>query len=124
MIPYRAGHIVNISSATASIGVTRLRSIPYTTTKFAIEGFTWTLSVLMQEHGIRVNAIRPSLAITNFHAHSPKEYFAGARCWTPDHIVGPLLETLTEPEGTGQSVDAATWHEARGTADQVSFVHV
>ena len=68
MIERRSGHIVNISSATARVGFTHLRSIPYTTTKFAVEGLFWTLSVLMKDHGIRANAICPGLAVTNFQA--------------------------------------------------------
>ena len=40
MIERRSGHIVNISSATARVGFTHLRSIPYTTTKFAVEGLS------------------------------------------------------------------------------------
>ena len=123
MIARRSGHIVNISSATARVGFTHLRSIPYTTTKFALEGLSWTLSVLMKDHGIRVNAICPGLATTNFQANSPKEYFVGARCWTADHTVGPLLYTLTELGGTGHSVEAIAWHEERGTAGEVSYIH-
>ena len=123
MIAQGAGHIVNISSMTARVGFTHLRSIPYTTTKFAVEGMNWTLSVMMKEHGIRVNAICPALAVTNFQAKSPKEYFVGARCWTPDHMVGPLLYTLTELEGTGHSIEVIAWHEERGTVDKYAYIH-
>ncbi len=123
MIAGGAGHIVNISSMTARVGFTHLRSIPYTTTKFAVEGLNWTLSVMMKDHGIRVNAICPALAVTNFQAKSPKEYFAGAQCWTPDHTVGPLLYTLTELEGTGHSIEVISWHEERGTVDKYAYIH-
>ena len=52
----------------------------------------------MKDHDIRVNAICPG---SHEFPGQFTEYFVGARCWTEDHTVGPLLYTLTELEGTG-----------------------
>jgi NAD(P)-dependent dehydrogenase (short-subunit alcohol dehydrogenase family) len=123
MIDRRRGHIVNISSSTARIGFTKFRSLPYTTTKFAIEGFSFCLSVQMEKYGIRVNALCPELAVTNFQTGTPLEFFKGKRCWNPDHTVGPLLYILSEMEGTGQSVESSAWHAERGTTEQFSSIH-
>jgi NAD(P)-dependent dehydrogenase (short-subunit alcohol dehydrogenase family) len=123
MIERRSGHIVNVSSTTARIGFTHIRSLPYTSTKYAVEGISYGLSVLMAKHDIRVNALCPGLAVTNFQAKSPKAYFKDQECWNPDHTVGPLLYVLTELEGTGKSVESPAWHEERGTAKQFSYIH-
>ncbi|MFQ5912001.1 MAG: SDR family NAD(P)-dependent oxidoreductase [Nitrospinota bacterium] len=123
MIKRRSGHIVNISSTTARIGFTHIRSLPYTTTKYAVEGLSYCLSLEMAKFGIRVNAICPGLAVTNFQAKTPREYLKGQRCWNPDHTVGPLLYVLTEMEGTGKSVESPAWHEERGTLEEFTYIY-
>jgi len=123
MVKQKKGHIVNISSSTARIGFEHVRSLPYTCTKFTIEGFSYFLSLEMEKHGIRVNALCPSLADTNFQKGTPAEHLRGKRCWVPEHVVGPLLYILTEMEGTGQSIMAATWHEDRKTSEKFSYIH-
>ena len=123
MIKQHKGHIVNISSSTARIGFKHVRSLPYTCSKFTIEGFSYCLSLEMEKHGIRVNALCPSLADTDFQKGTPPEHLRGKRCWVPEHTVGPLLYILTEMEGTGQSIMATTWHEDRKTAEKFSYIH-
>ena len=118
----KSGHIVNISSTTARIGFTHIRSVPYTTTKHSVEGISWCLSALEKEGGIRVNALCPGLAYTHFQRNSPRPYFVGQRCWNPDHTVGPVLYVLTELEGTGHSIEAPAWHEERGTTERFSYI--
>lgn len=118
----KAGHIVNISSTTARYGFSHIRSIPYISTKWSVEGITWCLSVTEKEHNIRVNALCPGLAYTYFQRNSPRGYFVGQQCWNPDHTVGPLLYILTEMEGTGQSIESPDWHEKKGTAEQFSYI--
>ncbi len=117
----KSGRIVSISSTTARIGFTHIRSIPYISTKHSVEGISWCLSVMEKDKGIRVNALCPGLAYTHFQRNSPRPYFVGQRCWNPDHTVGPLLYILTELEGSGHSIVAPDWHEERGTADRFSY---
>ncbi len=118
MIDRRSGHIVNISSTTARFKYRDVRCIPYTTTKYAVEGFNHCLSTHMEKHGIRVNAFCPTMADTNFQADTPREYFEQNICMTPDHVVEPLLYLLTEMEGTGKSVETLLWYEERGMMDK------
>jgi NAD(P)-dependent dehydrogenase (short-subunit alcohol dehydrogenase family) len=117
-----SGHIVNISSTTARYGFSHIRSIPYISTKWSVEGITWCLSVTEKEHNIRVNALCPGLAYTYFQRNSPRDYFVGQKCWNPDHTVGPLLYILTEMNETGQSIESPDWHEERGTSEKFSYV--
>ena len=118
----KSGHIVSISSTTARIGFTHIRSIPYISTKHSVEGISWCLSVVEKDKGIRVNALCPGLAYTHFQRNSPRPYFVGQRCWNPNHTVGPLLYVLTELEGTGHSIEAPAWHEERGTTERFSYI--
>jgi NAD(P)-dependent dehydrogenase (short-subunit alcohol dehydrogenase family) len=53
------GVIVNLSSVAGRLGMP-LRS-PYSTTKYAVRGFTDVLAVELGEHNIRVNSILPGL---------------------------------------------------------------
>ena len=57
LIRARGGVIINMSSAAGRFGYAN-RS-PYSATKWALIGFTKTLSIELGEHGIRVNAIAP-----------------------------------------------------------------
>jgi NAD(P)-dependent dehydrogenase (short-subunit alcohol dehydrogenase family) len=57
LIQSRSGVILNMSSAAGRFGYAN-RS-PYSATKWALIGFTKTLSIELGEHGIRVNAIAP-----------------------------------------------------------------
>jgi NAD(P)-dependent dehydrogenase (short-subunit alcohol dehydrogenase family) len=57
LIQSRGGVILNMSSAAGRFGYAN-RS-PYSATKWALIGFTKTLSIELGEHGIRVNAIAP-----------------------------------------------------------------
>ncbi len=118
MVERKSGHIVNISSTTARFKYKDIRCIPYTTTKYAVEGFNHCLSAQMEKHGVRVNAFCPTMADTNFQADTPREYFVHNICMTPEHVVEPLLHLLTEVEGTGKSVETLLWYEERGMMDK------
>lgn len=60
------GHIVNISSAAARLGSAGLY-IDYAASKGAIDTFTKGLSDELAAEGIRVNAVRPGLILTDIH---------------------------------------------------------
>lgn len=118
MVERKSGHIVNISSTTARFKYRDIRCIPYTTTKYAVEGFNHCLSAQMEKHGVRVNAFCPTMADTNFQADTPREYFEQNICMRPEHVVEPLLYLLTEMEGSGKSVETLPWYEERGMMDK------
>ena len=125
MIERGSGHIVNISSSTTSAGfkIEFVRSFPYTTSKYCVNGVSHFLSMQMEKYGIRVNTLCPGLADTHFQENTPPDYLKGRKCWKPDHTVGPLLHVLTEVEGTGNVVISEEWHEKQGTADRFSYTH-
>ncbi|MDQ2091509.1 SDR family oxidoreductase [Marimonas arenosa] len=62
-----SGHIVNISSAAARLGSPNLY-LDYAASKGAIDTFTKGLAEELAPEGIRVNAIRPGLILTDIHA--------------------------------------------------------
>lgn len=63
----RTGHIVNISSAAARLGSANLY-IDYAASKGAIDTFTTGLSGELAGEGIRVNAVRPGMILTDIHS--------------------------------------------------------
>ena len=63
------GSIVNLSSAAARLGAAN-EFIDYAATKGAIDTFTLGLSKEIGSDGIRVNAVRPGLIVTDIHADS------------------------------------------------------
>lgn len=63
----RHGHIVNISSAAARLGSPNLY-IDYAASKGAIDTLTTGLAGELAAEGIRVNAVRPGLTLTEIHA--------------------------------------------------------
>ena len=56
------GSIINVSSQMGHVGA--INRTTYCTTKFAIEGFTKSLSLELAQHGIRVNSICPTFIET------------------------------------------------------------
>ncbi|MFD1412541.1 SDR family NAD(P)-dependent oxidoreductase [Oceanobacillus jeddahense] len=64
----REGAIINISSLSGIRGVKG--NIPYSSSKFALIGFTQSLAVEAIEHGVRVNAICPGYVDTEMGYHA------------------------------------------------------
>lgn len=62
------GSIVNISSAAAKLGAPN-QFVDYAATKGAIDTFTIGLALEWAREGIRVNAVRPGVIDTDFHAN-------------------------------------------------------
>ncbi len=70
------GVVVNVSSAAARHGGLPLES-HYAASKGAIDSFTIALGKELPAHGIRVNAVRPGLILTDIHeAHGGQEMLA------------------------------------------------
>jgi NAD(P)-dependent dehydrogenase (short-subunit alcohol dehydrogenase family) len=63
----RGGAIVNLSSAAARLGSPG-QYVDYAASKGAIESFTLGLSREVAAEGIRVNAVRPGIILTDIHA--------------------------------------------------------
>ena len=116
VLPYmrkaKRGNIINISSGA---GVKRprksIRSIPYTVSKFAIEGLTHAVSVELQGTGINVNAIRPGFIRSGFQSTWSEEEIsrqikAVGNMKEPETVVGValFLASLKPGEMTGESL--------------------
>lgn len=65
----KGGSIVNLSSAAARLGSAN-EFVDYAASKGAIDTFTLGLSKEIAGDGIRVNAVRPGLIVTDIHADS------------------------------------------------------
>jgi all-trans-retinol dehydrogenase (NAD+) len=84
MYEQNEGHVVNLSSASATLGVPGLAV--YTATKWAVWGLTESLrfEALNNEKNVRYSSIHPS-----YIAHG---LFAGAKLGFPGNLICPLLK--------------------------------
>ncbi len=102
------GSIVNISSAAARLGAAGDR-VDYAGTKGATESFTIGLGREVASEGIRVNAIRPGIIETEFHARGGE----------PDRAAELGAGTPMGRAGTSEEVaEAVVWL----LSDQSSYV--
>lgn len=128
VLPYlygqRSGHIVNVTSGTSAWPRFReFRSVPYTTSKAAVDCLSFMLSVRAEAHGIRVNAFIPGLAETKFLVDMPAGFLSGKRCQTPEHVMAPLIYLLTENFPSGEPFDAVRWLDERHMLEEFSYIH-
>ena len=95
----------------------------YTTSKYAIEGFSSGLAVELRPYGIRVNAFTPGLAETRFLSNMPPGYLTGLRCQVPEHVGPAIVHLLGSDIPSGDRFEALPWLEANGLLDQYSYIH-
>ena len=100
----QGGAIVNVSSMAATIGG-RPRRTDYACSKRAVEGFTVGLAKEVGREGIRVNAVRPAVTLTDMVSDvttNPElrtriaEDFGMNRCADPIEIARPIAWLLSE----------------------------
>lgn len=120
MLARRAGNVINLASIAGIVGV-RDR-VAYTTTKFAVVGFTKALALDHAREGIRCNCICPGRVETPFVANMIAQYpdptkaradmestQAIGRMARPDEIAAAALYLASEESGsvtgTAQIVD-------------------
>ena len=105
----QGGSIVNISSAAARLGAAHER-VDYAATKGALEAFTNGLAREVAADGVRVNAIRPGLIITEIHARGGQ----------PGRAETVGSQTPMGRAGTAEEVaEAVVWL----LSDQASYVN-
>ncbi len=97
MLSHRGGSIVNVSSEAGQRG--SAAGTPYTTSKFAVNGFTLSTAFFYSPYGIRCNAVAPGPVMTNIDArfHSEK---ARSR-------LTPLFSTNVPPPAQPDQIAAA-----------------
>ncbi len=110
------GAIVNISSSASRIGSPG-EFIDYAATKGAIDTFTLGLSKEVAEYGIRVNAVRPGLVLTELHAHAGdknrpekfKNVIPMKRAGEPSEVANTIMWLLSDSASyvTGAIVDVS-----------------
>lgn len=115
MIKQGSGNIINISSGAGRRGGGKVRSIPYSVSKFGVEGLTYALALQMKPYGICVNALRPGPVNTDFHKESPPEWRAKMRL--PDDVkkLAVFLALQKVDTMTGESVDLQEWENSLKT---------
>ena len=108
MMKQRSGNIINVSSGAGRRGG-GVRSLPYSVSKFGVEGLTYALASQMKPYGICVNALGPTRMDTDFHKESSPEWKAKMR--QPDDVqkFAVFLALQTVDTMTGESVDLGEW---------------
>lgn len=111
------GAIVNVSSMAATIGGRPGRSA-YAASKAAVDSFTVGLAKEVAREGVRVNAVRPGMTLTDMTEAVRRDpdrraqvaaTIAMNRCAEPDEIAQPILWLLSEEASfvSGAIVDAS-----------------
>lgn len=98
----KGGAIVNLSSAASRLGSPN-EFVDYAATKGAIDSFTLGLAKEVATEGIRVNAVRPGVIITDIHASSGEADRVGRvaplvpmqRAGTADEVAESILWLLS-----------------------------
>ena len=103
MIARKSGHIVNIASVLGYVGLGSTAA--YTTSKFAVLGFSESLFADLLPHGVYVTTICPGLIATNIaeRARTP-ETWSG----TSDRIKKEFRKRGTPPEVVAKAIVAST----------------
>jgi NAD(P)-dependent dehydrogenase (short-subunit alcohol dehydrogenase family) len=110
MRPHRAGNIIFVTSSLAFIGAAQANDAPYCASKAAIEMLKRVMALELEDDGINVNSLFPSVMVdTGFFAHwSDEKRAALARA---DILNGAALFLAGLQPGalTGVSLDQHRW---------------
>jgi NAD(P)-dependent dehydrogenase (short-subunit alcohol dehydrogenase family) len=96
MIPHQSGHIINIIS-TSGLRERELEPI-YATSKWGLRGFTQSLRVAAQKHGIKVTSVYPGgMNSENFWKSEPDKDLS--KFMKPADVAQQILPLLTASAG-------------------------
>jgi NAD(P)-dependent dehydrogenase (short-subunit alcohol dehydrogenase family) len=101
MIERGSGHIVNVSSLSGLVLLPF--HLPYTTTKFALTGFSEALWAEVRRHGIGVTLVCPGAVQTNIMQHSRLPVKTGSQERFKEKF-GNILERGMQPEHVAERV--------------------
>jgi len=114
MLGRKSGNIINLSSGAGRFGG-KASSFIYSSSKFGVEGFTYSLAKQLKPYGICVNAIRPGPTDTDMHKDKPPEFRARLRNPADVGRLAVFLALQTVETMTGESVDLKEWEVQHGT---------
>lgn len=117
MMKQGKGNIINVSSGAGTRAGGRVRSLPYTVSKFGVEGLTFALAMQMKPYGVCVNALRPGPMDTDFHKTSPAAWRVNLRQPGDVGKLAIFLAQQTVSTMTGESIDLREW-KSRHRQDQ------
>lgn len=109
MLAQGRGNIINVSSGAGQRKArSKVRSLPYQVSKFALEGLTNAMAVQLREEGINVNALQPGRIATRINRASPTEWKPGPEMGQPEDVVPAALFLAALEPGTmsGYSLEA------------------
>lgn len=114
MVERQTGNIINLSSNAGLKSPRTGRALPYSVSKFGVEGFTDALANQLKPYGICVNALRPSVTDTDMFRDNPPEVRSGLPTPRKPNGVSRLavfLALQTVDTMTGQSVALNEWEK-------------
>lgn len=127
MIERGDGIIVNMSSLVAQPHWHFYRSLPYTVSKYAVEGLSRTMAVKFEPLGVRCYAFIPGLAHTRFLDGIKPGFLKGITCQYVRHVEEPMIHLLTSAPpacpALGESFDALAWLDEHRKLDALSYEH-
>lgn len=98
MIPKKAGKILNIGSISAQMS--RANALPYTTSKFAVEGMTRSLALDARQHGIEVSVLHPGNAETAIFGLNLDNAKTNEGMMEPADVAQVAVTIVSAPQGT------------------------
>ena len=109
MLAQGGGNIINVSSGAGQRKArSKVRSLPYQISKFALEGLTNGMAVQFRERSINVNALQPGRIATRINRVTPTEWKPGPKMGEPEEVVPAalFLAGLSPGAMTGFSLEA------------------
>ncbi|KPH14639.1 SDR family oxidoreductase [Chryseobacterium sp. ERMR1:04] len=126
VLPYfrkkKQGSIINVSSAGGRIGIPLISM--YVASKFALEGFSESLSYELASQNISLKLIEPGGVATPFHETSAKHFAADPeltdyQCFIEDSTA--LLGTMGEKMSSAESVAEEIFNAATDGSNQFRY---
>ena len=103
MTKYKKGHIINIGSTAGQVVYEKGNT--YCATKFAVEALNQSMRIDLLRHGIKVTAINPGAAETEFSmvrfkgdVTTAAKVYDGIKALQPDDVAAIIYYTTTLPE--------------------------
>ena len=119
------GMIVNVSSSTGRFTFPLLSV--YSASKFALEGFSESLSFELSAQNIKVKLIEPGIVDTNFDDTTQKNYTADPKLTAYNDYMGKIIKIFSEGDTgerkvTAQEAAAVIYNAVTDGTDRLRYV--